>query len=192
LRIFFFQEVYLINIEEQKVYDCEFSLQAAIEQATMLNHHYSNGSVSMDGVEDLSMKSSRNNSSDNLRKLGSPSRCVLISPKSFQSFFHWFLLGFVFCCCCCLSGFFFFATIWEYIKTGDQQACVGDLFYYLKFYHMRNPKWRKSFCCILLFKWFWMDCSALWKLMTAPTQVTFNLHNVIVIQFNYFLNKLLR
>ncbi|XP_055998749.1 forkhead box protein P1-like isoform X2 [Ostrea edulis] len=49
------------------------SLRAAIEQATMLNHHYTNGSVSMDGVEDLSMKSSRNNSSDNLRKLGSPS-----------------------------------------------------------------------------------------------------------------------
>lgn len=50
------------------------SLQAAIEQASMLNHQYSNGSVSMDGVEDLSMKSNRNSSSDNLIKYESPSR----------------------------------------------------------------------------------------------------------------------
>ena len=51
-----------------------FSLQAAIEQATMLNHQYTNGSVSMDGVEDLSMKSNRNSSSDTLSKPESPSR----------------------------------------------------------------------------------------------------------------------
>ncbi|XP_061178799.1 forkhead box protein P1-like isoform X2 [Saccostrea echinata] len=57
------------------------SLRAAIEQATLLNQHYSNGSVSMDGVEDLSMKSSRNNSSDNLRKLESPSRNGFMDVK---------------------------------------------------------------------------------------------------------------
>lgn len=64
----------ILSTWQKKLYECQFSMQAAIEQATMLNHHYTNGSVSMDGVEDLSMKSSRNNSSDNLRKLGSPSR----------------------------------------------------------------------------------------------------------------------
>lgn len=56
--------------------DLMISLQAAIEQASMLNHQYSNGSVSMDGVEDLSMKSNRNSSSDNLIKYESPSRWV--------------------------------------------------------------------------------------------------------------------
>ena len=50
------------------------SSQAAIEQATMLNHQYTNGNVSMDGVEDLSMKSNRNSSSDTLSKPESPSR----------------------------------------------------------------------------------------------------------------------
>ncbi|KAK3101504.1 hypothetical protein FSP39_004074 [Pinctada imbricata] len=40
------------------------SLRAALEQANLLNHHYSNGTVPMDGVEDLSMKSNRTSSSD--------------------------------------------------------------------------------------------------------------------------------
>lgn len=61
------------------------TLRAAIEQASMLNHQYSNGSMSMDGVEDLSMKSNRNSSSDNLSKYESPSRDSFIDVKEESS-----------------------------------------------------------------------------------------------------------
>ena len=53
------------------------SLRAAIEQANiqfMNNQNYSNGDSSLDGAEDLSMKSSRNDSSESLSKFDFPSR----------------------------------------------------------------------------------------------------------------------
>ncbi|CAC5419517.1 FOXP2_4 [Mytilus coruscus] len=53
------------------------SLRAAIEQANihfMNNQNYSNGESSLDGAEDLSMKSNRNDSSESLSKFDFPSR----------------------------------------------------------------------------------------------------------------------
>jgi len=40
----------------------------------MNNQNYSNGDSSLDGAEDLSMKSSRNDSSESLSKFDFPSR----------------------------------------------------------------------------------------------------------------------
>ncbi|XP_033745372.1 forkhead box protein P1-like isoform X2 [Pecten maximus] len=59
------------------------SLRVALEQAnSMMNHQLCNGNVSVDGVEDLSMKSSRNSSSDSLAKLELPARDELMGIKS--------------------------------------------------------------------------------------------------------------
>ncbi|XP_069142739.1 forkhead box protein P1-like isoform X3 [Argopecten irradians] len=59
------------------------SLRVALEQANnMMNHQLCNGNVSVDGVEDLSMKSSRNSSSDSLAKLELPARDELLGIKS--------------------------------------------------------------------------------------------------------------
>ncbi|OWF45679.1 forkhead box protein P1-like isoform X2 [Mizuhopecten yessoensis] len=59
------------------------SLRVALEHAnSMMNHQMCNGNVSVDGVEDLSMKSSRNSSSDSLAKLELPPRDELMGIKS--------------------------------------------------------------------------------------------------------------